>query len=164
MPVKNPVPVSVSIPIPTATLGSTSTSPLTIVAVPVPAPDTENSVAQLSTTIPLVPRRWRSLDSTTGNIDNGRNVEKERLEKIDFLRQEIYYVEQELKGAETRILKFRDELHALHEIDWAIQRMEDFLGKLEWVEEKGEEVQGEGKEEEAGSGGFLKGEGKAIVE
>ncbi|TGO25539.1 hypothetical protein BPAE_0078g00380 [Botrytis paeoniae] len=127
MPVKTPVPVSGSIQPPTVPLGSTSTSPLTVVAVPVPAPDTENLVAQLSTNVPPVTRRWRSLDSTTGKIDNGHNVENERLEKIDFLRREIYHVEQELKGAETRILKFRDELYALHGTDWTIQRMEDLL-------------------------------------
>ncbi|KAF7870149.1 uncharacterized protein EAF02_009339 [Botrytis sinoallii] len=127
MPVTNPVSVSDSTQPPTTTLESTSTSSLTVV----PATCTENSVAQLSNTIPLVPRRWRSLDSTTGNINNGRNLEKERLEKIDFLLREIYYVEQELKGAETRILKFRDELYALDEIEWSIQRIEDLLRKVE---------------------------------
>ncbi|KAF7881433.1 hypothetical protein EAF00_011802 [Botryotinia globosa] len=84
--VTNPVPVSGSIQPPTTTLESTSTSPSsTVVAIPIPT-DMENSVAQLSTTIPFVPRRWRSLDSTTGNIDNSRNVEKERSEKFDLLR------------------------------------------------------------------------------
>ncbi|KAF7921039.1 hypothetical protein EAE99_007891 [Botrytis elliptica] len=155
MPVTNPVPVPVSDSTqpPTTTLESTSTSSLTLV----PATYTDNSVAQLSTRIPLVPRRWRSLDSTTGNINNGRNLEKERLEKIDFLLREIYYVEQELKGAETRILKFRDELYALDEIEWSVQRIEDFLRKLEWIKEERKEVQGEGNEE-AGSDGSFKGE------
>ncbi|TGO10415.1 hypothetical protein BTUL_0136g00070 [Botrytis tulipae] len=82
MPVTNPVPVSGSIQPPTATLESTSTSSLTVVAIPIPT-DTETSVVQLSTTIPFIPRRWRSLDSTTGNIDNGRDMEKERSEKTE---------------------------------------------------------------------------------
>ncbi|TGO41879.1 hypothetical protein BHYA_0015g00420 [Botrytis hyacinthi] len=92
MTVTNPVPVSGAIQPPTTTLRSTSTSLLTVVAVPIPT-DTDNSVAELSTTMPLVPRRWRSLDSTTGNIDSGRNVEKDKVENIDFLRQGVYYVE-----------------------------------------------------------------------
>lgn len=146
----NPVSVSGSIQPPTTTSESTSTSSLTVVTVPIPT-DTENSVAQLPTTMPLVPRRWRSLDSTTGNIDNGRNVEKEKVEKICFLLLEIYYVEQELEGAETRIAKLRDELYALHEIDWSVQRMEDFLGNLRREEEE---------EEEAEGGESLEGEGE----
>ncbi|KAF7932035.1 uncharacterized protein EAE97_009056 [Botrytis byssoidea] len=159
MPVTNPVPVSGSTQPPATTLKPTSTSSLTVVAVPIPTTDTETSVAQLSTTIPFVPRRWRSLDSTTGNIDNGRDVEKQRLEKFDVLRREIYYVEQELKGAETRILKLRDELYALHELDWSIQRMEDFLGKLKGRKGK-EEDQGEENGEEAEGGESLQGEGE----
>ncbi|THV48662.1 hypothetical protein BGAL_0234g00020 [Botrytis galanthina] len=135
MAVTNPVPVSGSIQPPTTTLESTSTSSLTVIAVPIPT-NTENSVAQLPTTMPLVPRRWRSLDSTTGNIDNGRNVEKEKVEKIYFLRLEIYYVEQELKGAETRIAKLRDEL---------------LFGDLKREEEE---------EEEAEGGESLEGEGE----
>ncbi|TGO59712.1 hypothetical protein BOTNAR_0157g00050 [Botryotinia narcissicola] len=159
MPTTNPVPVSGSIQPPTTTLESTSISSLIVVAIPIPTTETKNPVAQLSTTIPFIPRRWRSLDSTTGDIDNGRNVKKDRLEKFDCLRREIYYVEQELKGAETKVLKLRDELYALHEIDSSIQRMEDFWGKLKGGKGK-EEDQGEESEEEAEGGESLKGEGE----
>ncbi|KAF7952731.1 hypothetical protein EAE96_005962 [Botrytis aclada] len=163
MPIENPVPVSGSIQSPTANLGSTPTSPLTVVVVvvvvPPPAPDTENSVTQLSTTRPPVPRQRQSLDAATDNIGNGRNVEKEKSEKIDFLCRENYHVEQELKGAERKILNLREKLHALDEIDWNIKRMKDLLERVEWVEEEGEDFQEEENDEEAASA-EISGKGK----
>lgn len=57
-------------------------------------------------------------------------------------------------GAETRILKLRDELHALQEIEWNIQRVEDLLGRLKSGGEGGEKE--EENEEEVRSDEILK--------
>ena len=149
MPVTNPVSVSGSGSNPSSTPSvSTSTSPLTaVILAPATAPE---AVAQSSTMIPIVPRQRRSLDSTTGNIYIERDVEKKTSKKIEFLHRQIYYVEQERVGAETRILKLRDELHAFQEIEWNIQRVEDLLGRLKLGGE------GEGNEEDVRSDEILK--------
>ncbi|CCD42942.1 hypothetical protein ACHAO1_004747 [Botrytis cinerea] len=155
MPVTNPVSVSGSGSNPSSTPSvSTSTSPLTaVILAPATAPE---AVAQSSTMIPIVPRQRRSLDSTTGNIYIERDVEKKTSKKIEFLHRQIYYVEQERVGAETRILKLRDELHALQEIEWNIQRVEDLLGRLKLGGEGEEKDQGEGNEEDVRSDEILK--------
>ncbi|KAM0150268.1 hypothetical protein ACHAPG_008930 [Botrytis cinerea] len=155
MPVTNPVSVSGSGSNPSSTPSvSTSTSPLTVVILaPATAPE---AVAQSSTMIPIVPRQRRSLDSTTGNIYIERDVEKKTPKNIEFLHRQIYYVEQERVGAETRILKLRDELHALQEIEWNVQRVEDFLGRLKLGGEGEEKDQGEGNEEDVRSDEILK--------